>query len=164
MRFFIFLSVLFISKLSYSKTTETVINKCSKMYKGDCSLVASIAYVESNYNPTAYNPEGSYGLMQIRCSTARMMGMKGDCSQLFNVETNLKYAIKYLENLKKRFYKLTDVIAAYNSGTPIICKNYNAGKCFAGEYYNQQYVDKVSFKYLMLTFTDNAPLYTFSVY
>jgi hypothetical protein len=163
MRLFIFVSVLFFSKFSFSKTPETVIKKCSKMYKGDCSLVASIAYVESQYNPIAYNPEGSYGLMQIRCSTAKMMGMVGDCSQLFNIETNLKYAIRYINNLKKRFTKMTDVIAAYNSGTPIICKNHNVGKCFAGEYYNQQYVDKVSFKYLMLTFNGNAPLYTFLV-
>lgn len=163
MRFFIIISVLFISRLSYSKTPELVIRKCSKIYKGDCSLVASIAYVESRYNHKAYNPEGSYGLMQVRCTTARMMGMKGECSQLFNIDFNLKYAIKYLENLKKRFHKITDVIAAYNSGTPIICKNYNAGKCFAGEYYNQQYVDKVSFKYLILNLNNSAPLYKLSI-
>jgi soluble lytic murein transglycosylase-like protein len=162
MRLIIFL--LFFCNFSYSETPDLVIRKCSKVYKGDCTLVASIAYVESRYNPNAYNPEGSYGIMQIRCSTARMMGMVGNCSQLFNIDTNLKYSIKYIENLKKRFIKMTDVIAAYNSGTPIICKDYNFGKCYSGEYYNQQYVNKVSLKYLMIGIIGNAPLYSFFNY
>lgn len=134
----------------HAKSQEYVLKTCSKIYKGDCGLIASIALEESRYKPSAFNPEGSYGLMQVKCSTARMMGFKGKCEFLFDPITNLRWAIRYVENQKKRFTRLTDVIAAYNSGTPIICKNFNPGKCVPGQYWNQAYVDKVLFNYMVL--------------
>lgn len=136
--------------LVHARSQEFVLKTCSKIYKGDCGLIASIAFEESKYKTSAYNPEGSYGLMQVKCSTARMIGFRGRCESLFEPVTNLRWAIKYVESQKKRFTKFTDVIAAYNSGTPIVCKNFNPGKCVPGQYWNQAYVDKVLFKYMVL--------------
>lgn len=145
---FIFLLSLITSEAKVEINTSQA---CRTSYKGDCDLVSAIAYVESRHNPKALNsPEGSYGLMQIRCSTARLMGFTGICSDLFNPKVNIKFAGKYIDYLSSKYTTTTDIIAAYNSGKPIICKNYNPGKCKAGQYYNQAYVDKVFSRYVSI--------------
>ncbi|ACP25886.1 lytic murein transglycosylase [Sinorhizobium fredii NGR234] len=58
-------------------------------------LVHRVVKRESNYNPRAYS-RGNYGLMQIRYNTARGLGYDGPAEGLFDAETNLKYATKYL--------------------------------------------------------------------
>jgi soluble lytic murein transglycosylase-like protein len=58
-------------------------------------LVHRVVKRESTYNPRAYNA-GNYGLMQIRYNTARGLGYEGPPEGLFDAETNLKYATKYL--------------------------------------------------------------------
>ncbi len=58
-------------------------------------LVHRVVKRESNYNPHAYS-KGNYGLMQIRYNTARGLGYDGPPEGLFDAETNLKYATKYL--------------------------------------------------------------------
>ncbi|WP_438753238.1 transglycosylase SLT domain-containing protein [Pararhizobium sp. O133] len=58
-------------------------------------LVHRVVKRESTYNPRAYN-SGNYGLMQIRYNTAKGLGYEGPAEGLFDAETNLKYATKYL--------------------------------------------------------------------
>ena len=58
-------------------------------------LVHRVVKRESTYNPRAYN-SGNYGLMQIRYNTAKGLGYTGTAEGLFDAETNLKYATKYL--------------------------------------------------------------------
>ncbi|WVT72017.1 lytic transglycosylase domain-containing protein [Sinorhizobium chiapasense] len=58
-------------------------------------LVHRVVKRESNYNPRAYS-NGNYGLMQIRYNTAKGLGYDGPAEGLFDAETNLKYATKYL--------------------------------------------------------------------
>lgn len=59
------------------------------------SLVRSVTRRESNFNPRARN--GPYrGLMQIHPVTARTMGYRGSPDGLFDPDTNLRYAVKYL--------------------------------------------------------------------
>ncbi|MCY1461644.1 Transglycosylase SLT domain protein [compost metagenome] len=58
-------------------------------------LVHRVVRRESSYNPKAYN-SGNFGLMQIRYNTARGLGYDGAPAGLFDAETNLKYAVKYL--------------------------------------------------------------------
>ena len=113
--------------------------ECSRMQRkefSDCHLVTAIAIVESNQNPNAINKEGttSYGLMQVQCSTAIMLGFRGDCKFLLRPFINLKYALRYLGYQKKRYDNLEDIIASYNSGSVIKRK---------GDYINREYVDKV---------------------
>ena len=50
---------------------------------------------ESRYNPRARN-RGALGLMQIKHATARGVGYTGPASGLFDAETNLTYAVRYL--------------------------------------------------------------------
>jgi transglycosylase-like protein with SLT domain len=59
-------------------------------------LVHRVVKRESGYNPSARNPSGALGLMQIKYATARGVGYSGSASGLLDAETNLTYAVKYL--------------------------------------------------------------------
>ncbi|NSZ63365.1 lytic transglycosylase domain-containing protein [Agrobacterium tumefaciens] len=72
-----------------------LISKYAVMYNVPEDLVHRVVQRESRYNPGAYNG-GHFGLMQIKHATARSMGFDGPASGLFDAETNLKYAVKYL--------------------------------------------------------------------
>jgi len=74
---------------------STLISKYSQMYEVPEDLVHRVVQRESRYVPSAFN-RGHYGLMQIKHATARSMGFDGPASGLFDAETNLKYAVKYL--------------------------------------------------------------------
>ena len=56
----------------------------------------AVVHVESGYDPSAIGGVGEVGLMQIRPSTAAMLGFSGPISQLFDPETNVKYGVMYL--------------------------------------------------------------------
>jgi soluble lytic murein transglycosylase-like protein len=74
---------------------EKLIEKYSALYEVPVELVRHVVNRESTFNPKAYN-HGHWGLMQIKHQTARGMGYQGPASGLFDAETNLKYAVKYL--------------------------------------------------------------------
>jgi soluble lytic murein transglycosylase-like protein len=74
---------------------ERLIEKYSAIYEVPVELVRHVVNRESTFNPKAYN-NGHWGLMQIKHATARGMGYDGPAKGLFDAETNLKYAVKYL--------------------------------------------------------------------
>ena len=74
---------------------ELLIEKYAALYQVPVDLVRHVVNRESTFNPKAYN-HGHWGLMQIKHATARGMGYDGPASGLFDAETNLKYAVKYL--------------------------------------------------------------------
>lgn len=92
------------SSLDLGRKSETVgptrlnalIEKYSKVYEIPADLVHRVVHRESRYNPAAYS-KGNYGLMQIRYNTAKAMGYDGPADGLFDAETNIKYAVKYLK-------------------------------------------------------------------
>jgi soluble lytic murein transglycosylase-like protein len=72
-----------------------LVNKYAAIYGMPSELIHRVIRRESRYNPSAYH-RGNYGLMQIRYATAKSLGYDGRPEGLFDPETNLKYAIKYL--------------------------------------------------------------------
>ena len=74
---------------------DGIITKYAAIYGIPESLLHRVVKRESTYNPKAYN-RGHYGLMQIKYATARSMGYEGPAEGLFDAETNIKYAGKYL--------------------------------------------------------------------
>jgi soluble lytic murein transglycosylase-like protein len=74
---------------------DQLIAKYAAVYEVPVDLVRRVVKRESNFNPAAFN-RGHYGLMQIKHATARGMGYQGSAKGLFDAETNLKYAVKYL--------------------------------------------------------------------
>jgi len=74
-----------------------LISKYSKLYEIPESLLHRVVHRESRYNSKAYNKRGYFGLMQIKYNTAKSMGYDGSAAGLFDAETNIKYAGKYLQ-------------------------------------------------------------------
>ncbi|WP_027054762.1 lytic transglycosylase domain-containing protein [Mesorhizobium erdmanii] len=74
---------------------DKLIVKYAALYQVPVDLVRHVVNRESTFNPKAYN-NGHWGLMQIKHATARGMGYDGPAKGLFDAETNLKYAVKYL--------------------------------------------------------------------
>jgi soluble lytic murein transglycosylase-like protein len=66
------------------------------------SLQEAIVHVESNGRPWVTGRHGEIGLMQIKCSTARSVGFRGDCRNLYSAAVNLKYGAAYLAIAVKR--------------------------------------------------------------
>jgi soluble lytic murein transglycosylase-like protein len=56
-----------------------------------------IAKVESGYNPRARGAAGEYGVFQLKCATARLIGYRGNCRGLANASTNIQYGLKHLQ-------------------------------------------------------------------
>lgn len=121
------------SNLSYFKiNTKLKNNKVSdfdesfKKYSGlagfDWTLLASIAYCESRFNPKVTSRFGASGLMQVMPSSAKAVGIEP--SSLSSPESNIKAASLILSRLNENFEKIIEnpeermkfVIASYNSG------------------------------------------------
>jgi cell wall-associated NlpC family hydrolase len=80
-------------------------------YGLDPALLASVAKVESGFNPTAGSPAGARGLMQFMPATAAGMGIDPmDPAQAIDG------AARYLTAQLNRFGSLDKALAAYNAG------------------------------------------------
>jgi soluble lytic murein transglycosylase-like protein len=73
-----------------------IISRYAAEYGVPVALAHAVVSVESNFRPQAKGRAGEIGLMQIKPSTARMMGYSGSAKGLFDPETNIKYGMKYL--------------------------------------------------------------------
>jgi len=80
-------------------------------------LIAAIVHVESKGNPSARGMFGEWGLMQIKCETARDMGFTGRCEDLLNEYVNVYYGTKYLRWQYDRYGDWRMAISAYNAGS-----------------------------------------------
>jgi soluble lytic murein transglycosylase-like protein len=78
------------------------------------SLLFSIIYVESSFNPKAINKNSNgtydYGLMSLNSKTFKGYSRE----QLFNIETNLRLGCEYLVWLKKRYKTWGEAVIHYN--------------------------------------------------
>ncbi len=81
------------------------------------TLAHAVIHVESNYRVNALGSAGEIGLMQIKPSTARMLGYSGSAKGLYNPEINIKFGIKYLAMAHKLGGGTTcGTILKYNAG------------------------------------------------
>ena len=60
------------------------------------ALVRRVVMKESRFNPGVVGRGGAMGLMQIKYSTARSLGYRGEASGLLDPDTNLTYGVRYL--------------------------------------------------------------------
>jgi soluble lytic murein transglycosylase-like protein len=84
------------------------------------ALIYAIARIESGFNPTARNPSGAAGLMQLMPGTARVMG-KGHAVtvNVLDPEHNLTLGQRYVDLLlahERVKGNLLSLVAAYNVG------------------------------------------------
>ena len=94
----------------------------SRDIRWDWRLLAAQCYQESTFDPRAVSFAGAKGLMQIMPGTADHLGVPR--SKLYDPETNIAAAVKYIAELQKAFADIRDhyertnfVLASYNGGT-----------------------------------------------
>jgi soluble lytic murein transglycosylase-like protein len=73
-----------------------IISRYADAYGLPEALAHAVVQVESNFRADATGAAGEIGLMQLKLSTARMMGYDGSAKALYDPETNIKYGMKYL--------------------------------------------------------------------
>lgn len=59
-------------------------------------IADAVVHVESGYRPGAVGTVGELGLMQVRPSTATMLGHRGPATALLDPETNIRFGVAYL--------------------------------------------------------------------
>lgn len=91
---------------SFTAKSETIIHKTSieekvyvkaLLYEVPHNLAYSVVKVESRFQPHVIGKDGTYGLGQIKCGTAKGIGFKGECKKLLDPDTNLEYTMIYLK-------------------------------------------------------------------
>lgn len=60
------------------------------------AIADAVAFVESGYDPSATGAVGEIGMMQVRPTTATMLGHRGGLAELFLPETNIRLGVTYL--------------------------------------------------------------------
>lgn len=102
------------------KYTNQIETYC-KIYNLNPTIVASLINVESSYNSKAKSNKNAIGLMQIKIETANYLDeiyYRNSISEsnLFDIETNIKYGCEYLRYLMNKFDDIFTSLAAYNAG------------------------------------------------
>jgi len=105
------------------------LQSAASVYDIPFPLLKAICFVESSLESKAYNKydgnSPSYGLCQIKGSTARSLGFKGPYVKLFNSYINAGYAAKYLRYQLDRYNQdVLRAVSAYNRGSaPLPIRN-----------------------------------------
>jgi soluble lytic murein transglycosylase-like protein len=73
-----------------------IIRELAPSYGVPTWFALRIANVESGYNPYVRGRAGEIGVYQLKCDTARGMGFTGECSQLVDARTNVRWGLKHL--------------------------------------------------------------------
>lgn len=123
------------------RVVKCIIYYC-KEYGIEINYAFSIASKETNGKTDIIKLEGKginnlvFGIYQLKYGTAIMMGFKGDPAELLDTETNIKYALKYLQYcLIKHDDNLLLASAMYNAGS---IKRDNMGRIK-----NRSYISRV---------------------
>lgn len=96
---------------------QEIVAKYASAYGVPVTLAHAVISIESNYRAGATGRAGEIGLMQIKPSTARMMGYTGSAKGLYSPENNIKYGMKYLGKARELGGGTTcGTILKYNAG------------------------------------------------
>lgn len=96
---------------------STIIERHAASNGVPVSLAKAVIMIESSFRPNQVGSAGEIGLMQIKPSTARMMGYSGSIKGLYDPETNIKYGMKYLAMARNLGDGTTcGTILKYNAG------------------------------------------------
>lgn len=121
------LTLFSLNSTGYAQNKSSIIELVSKKateHNVPVALAQAVISLESNYNTHVTGVRGEYGLGQIRCSTAKSLGMVGKCDKLNDPETNLEYSMSYLkQGLDISNGDIKKAINYYASGIKDLSKN-----------------------------------------
>ncbi len=109
-------------------------NEAGQRHGVSPTLLASVAEIESGFDPAAISPVGASGLMQFMPATAAEMGVDP-----FEPVSAIDGAARYLARDLARFGRVDLAVAAYNAGPGAVAEH-NGVPPFAE---TQHYVQKV---------------------
>ena len=106
------------NKYKYPRGYNKIIEKYSKEYNVDSSLVFALIREESLYDPKAKSWVGAKGLMQLMDKTAQALNKKLNInSSIYSPNKNIQLGTLYLSELLSDFdNNYFEVLAAYNGG------------------------------------------------
>ncbi len=111
-----------IEKKIYPKNYSEFVERYSKEYNIDETLIYAIIKTESSFDKNAFSNAGAIGLMQIMPETFDWLqikmgsGEKLSHDKLYDPEINIKYGVFFLSLLEEEFNDRKLVIAAYHAG------------------------------------------------
>ncbi len=73
-----------------------IIREMAPSYGVPTWFALRIADVESGFNPYVRGSQGEIGVYQLKCQTARGLGFAGNCSELTDARTNVRWGLKHL--------------------------------------------------------------------
>ncbi|MDL2408947.1 transglycosylase SLT domain-containing protein [Rhizobium calliandrae] len=96
---------------------SAVIAKYANQNGVPVELATAVVQIESNFNPKKRGSAGEIGLMQIKPTTAKLMGYSGSAKGLYDPDTNIEFGMKYLAKAQKLGGGPTcNTILKYNAG------------------------------------------------
>jgi soluble lytic murein transglycosylase-like protein len=73
-----------------------IIRELAPSYRVPTWFALRIASVESGFDPYTRGLAGEIGVYQLKCDTARVMGFTGECYELTDARTNVRWGLKHL--------------------------------------------------------------------
>jgi len=90
----------------------TALQNASNQTGVPLSLLQSVAYSESSYNPSAVSPAGAQGLMQLMPATAKSLGVTNP----LDPNQSALGGAQYLQSLYAQYGDWNTALIAYNEG------------------------------------------------
>jgi hypothetical protein len=134
-------------RAQYPLPHEKIVNKVSKKYAINKSLIYAIMQTESGFLSSATSYRGAMGLMQMMPHVAKDLAHKLNIKEfttelLHQPKINIKLGGMMIANLKKEFAKTHLFIAAYNAGPHQVRKWLNN----FGNLPEELFVERIPFK------------------
>lgn len=123
--FFIIIIAFGVMRALFPRTHIDYIEKYSRSFGVDSSLVLALIKAESNFNPDAVSHANAKGIMQLTEETFEFCNdvMKADAGDILSPEENIRAGVWYLSYLLGRYDgNCKNALAAYNAGATNVDK------------------------------------------